>query len=295
MERKINRFAIWACGAAAAGKSCISEAAVLPLGFELIDADQTYEVLLKKYKLSRDDIIENGESREYTKALRYARRLADRLSKKEGAKGRVDAHEFIAGLTQAVREIKLGDEYARQLIDIVQAKAGKISMPVDSFRKAVFPLMSDWDDPLDYLKDKKPVTRGHVLAVAREMTRRSTANSRNDKMNLLFVETGGQTGRLVNMKKALETEGYHTFLLWFYLDSVDDVLRRNEIRSASGGRRLNTDIIQRSFQVAERAREQLVKEFHPNAIEVDNNQDGNQYIQSKIAEIRTVIDQWMTR
>ncbi len=290
----MNSFALWACGAAATGKSRICEAAVLPLGFELIDVDQTYEVLLKKYKLSWDDIIENGESREYTKALQYARRLAERLTKEEDAKGLVDPHKFIASLTQAARDSKIRDDYAGQLIDIVKTKVGKVSMPGDSFRKVVFPMMSDWDDPLDYLKDKKPVVRGHVLAAAREMTRRLTVSSRKDKKNLLFVETGGQTGRLVNMKQALEAEGYRTFLLWFYLQSVDDALRRNEARSASGGRSLGAEVIQRSFQVSQRSRDQLVSEFQPNAVEIDNTREGNEYIQSKIKEVRSIVRQWMT-
>ena len=187
----MNSFALWACGATATGKSCICEAAVLPLGFELIDVDQTYEALLKKYKLSWDDIIENGDNREYTKALQYARRLAERLTKEEGAKGLVDPHKFIASLTQAARDSKIMDDYARQLIDIIQTKVGKVSMPGDSFRKVVFPMMSDWDDPLDYLKDKKPVTRGHVLAVAREMTRRRLVSSRNHKKKSPFCGNRG--------------------------------------------------------------------------------------------------------
>lgn len=290
----MNSFALWACGAAATGKSCICEAAVLPLDFVLIDVDQTYDELLKKYELSWNDIIENGENREYTKTLRYARRLAERLTGEEDANGLVDPHKFIASLTQAVRDNRIKDDYAGQFIDIVQTKIGKVSMPGDSFRKIVFPMMSDWDDPLDYLKDKNPVTRGHVLAVARELTRRRLVSSRNHKKNLLFVETGGQTGRLINLKKALETEGYHTFLLWFYLESVKNARRRNETRGASGGRSLKTEIIQRSFQVAKHARDQLVREFQPNTFEIDNTREGNEYIQAKIEQVRAIVQQWMT-
>ncbi len=291
-SRKGKSFAVWACGAPATGKSRICESAVLPLGFELIDVDETYENLLLKYKLNFNQITENSGTREHTKAIRYARRLAERLSKEAGSDGVVEPDAFIANLDEAARTSKLRRDSARLLIDLVRSRAYTGPIPSDSFRKAVFPLMSDLDDPLDFLDDKEPVTRDDILAVAREITRRRIDDNRGDGKDLLIVETGGQTGKLLNLKAALEAEGYQTFLLWFYLERVEDAQRRNDTRKTSGGHHLEAAIIQRSFEVASRTRDRLIGEFLPNALEIDNTPEGDPYIRARIKEVNSIVRQW---
>jgi hypothetical protein len=290
-EGDFECFAIWACGAPASGKSRICEAAVIPMGFELIDVDKTYEELLIKYKLSCDHITDE-ENSEPTKAIQYTRRMAEKLAKEESNNGLVDPDMFIARMKQAVHAGKLKEDFADPLADKIRRKVNE-PIPCDSFLKAFFPKMCDYDDPLDYLKNKKPVNHAHILAVAREITRRHIINSRNNRGNLLFVETGGQTGRLINMKKALTAEGYRTFLLWIYVKDLNELIRRNNARKTLGGRGLDLAIIKHSFQVALRTREKLLIEFHPNAAEIDNEQNGTEYILARIKEIQSIVRKWM--
>lgn len=284
-------FAIWACGAPASGKSRICEPAVVPMGFELIDVDKTYEELLIKYKLSCDNITDD-ENRDPTKAIQYSRRMAEKLAREESANGLVDPNMFITRLRQVVQAGKLKEDFAEQLADKIRRKINE-PIPCDSFRKSFLPKMSDYGDPLDYLKNKKPVTHAPILAVAREITRRHIINSRNNRKNLLFVETGGQTGRLINMKKTLTAEGYRTFLLWIHVKDLNELIRRNNARKTLGGRCLDLAIIQHSFQVALRTREKLLTEFHPNAAEIDNEQNGAEYIRARIKEIQSIVRKWM--
>ena len=83
-------------------------------------------------------------------------------------------------------------------------KAGRVKAPLK---------MSEYKDPMDYLKNNKPTTN-RVSVVAREQTSRLKVESLEKLRNICFVETGGQIGRIKNEKAAMEKMGYSTFIVY---------------------------------------------------------------------------------
>jgi predicted ABC-type ATPase len=161
--------------------------------------------------------------------------------------------------------------------------------------KAIWPKMADLIDPLDYLEDKETLTQDHLYVVAREITRRALVKSREERRNLLIVETGGQTGKTLNTRKLLGQMGYETFLVWVELSSLDDALRRNRARGAAGGRCLPAEIVERSFTAARKAREKLIEAFQPCVLTIDNSEDGEAPLGNRIEEVREAIRTWLSR
>jgi predicted ABC-type ATPase len=230
---------VWVCGCVASGKTAIGEAAILPLGFALIDTDAVFEDLLRKYGLSSEIPAPTAEEKELARRAAAARRMA--------------------------------------------------------LKQDLWPKMTDWPDPLDYLADKQPLTHGHLQAVAREITRRALAEGRKERNNLLVVETGGHTGKILNTRQALQREGYETFLVWVGLRSLDDALRRNRARGLAGGRCLHSEITQRSFTVAQEARDKLVETFEPSMLMIDNSEDGEERLGGRISDVKAAICEWMNK
>jgi predicted ABC-type ATPase len=285
--------AVWACGPAASGKSRICEPAVLPLGFELADADNQYEELLKKYNLGPGiPDIGKAEQEEF-QAEFSARRAAERLLYSADSDGQIAPQTFLETLRKKVEEGKFNPGYLQQLSRKILDKVGPAPIPGETFLKTVLPEMGDWQDPLDYLRGQESVTPTKLLMVAKEITRRRILAGGSKGQNLLVVETGGLWGSLIDTKEALEENGYRTFLLWMQLDSVEAALRRNEMRRAAGGRGLSERIIRRSFQMTALAREILLEEFAPHTAEIDNTSEGEEHIQARIEEVRTRVQQWL--
>ena len=82
--------AVWVVGGAASGKSTIAEDAIVKqLGFELIDVDQPFEAMLKKFKLS--PVIEKPP------AKTAAQKAADKLKPKVTMSDLKDPMDFFNG------------------------------------------------------------------------------------------------------------------------------------------------------------------------------------------------------
>jgi len=68
-------YAVWVVGGAASGKSTVAEKAIAQgLGFELIDVDDPFEKLVKKYKLSFDIKAPTPEERARSKEIEQLRK-----------------------------------------------------------------------------------------------------------------------------------------------------------------------------------------------------------------------------
>ncbi|HEY7215564.1 MAG TPA: hypothetical protein VIC28_13120 [Thermoanaerobaculia bacterium] len=65
---------MWVCGCPASGKTAIAEAAILPLGFELIDSDAVFEHLLRQYGLSAEIQAPTAADKELARRAAAARR-----------------------------------------------------------------------------------------------------------------------------------------------------------------------------------------------------------------------------
>ncbi len=283
--------AVWVCGSAASGKSEIGRSAILPLGFELIDTDLVFEELLREHGLSAEIAAPTAEEKARARRGAAATRLAQRLVKEQGET--IEPPRLIELLDEATEEGDLEPQAARELIAAMRARLGEEAVSSEAFQKAVWPRMKDWQDPRDYLEDKPHPTRDHLLVVAREITRRALVEGRRKRRNLLIVETGGQTGKTLNARKSLESEGYETFLIWVWLRSLEDACRRNRARGLAGGRCLAAEILERSFTVAEKAREKLVEAFQPFVLMIDNAEDGTGPLGDRIREVHAAIDRWM--
>jgi hypothetical protein len=284
--------AVWVCGCAASGKTEIGRSVVLPLDFVLIDTDQVFEELLWRHRLSFQIPAPTAEEQERVRRGAAARRIAQRLAGEQGES--VDPRRLVDRLAAAVGEGSLEREDAELLAAAVRTKVGTRAVSQESFQRAIWPKMTDWTDPLDYLEDKQPLTQDHLYAVAREITRRSLVAGREEGKGLLIVETGGQTGKTLNTRNLLELVGYETFLVWVGLRSLDDALRRNRARGVAGGRCLPAEIVQRSFTVACKAREKLIAAFQPSVLAIDNSADGEAPLGDRIREVRAAIDAWLS-
>ena len=287
--------AIWVCGAAASGKSRIAEAAILPLGFELVDVDQWYEDLARRHGLRPDRVEPSGEEKEREKAARRSRARAERLFQGVSSGGWTDPVAFLETLRAAVAEGEIDSRTARDLAAEVRTKVGVEPVPSEALRQALWPRMADWADPLDALRERAELSLEYVLAVARELARRSIATARAERKDLLFVETGGQTGKVLKLKEALEEEGYRTFLVWVAVRTSEIARRRDAARRTSGGRGLDPAILDRTFAIAERSRPLLTAAFNPDFIEIDNSDEGEASLEKALLEARGRARRWMGR
>jgi len=283
---------VWVCGCAASGKSRIGASAILPLGFELIDTDKIFDKLLREYRLSLEIPAPTPEEKESGRRRAVAKRIAQRLVGEQGAT--IDPQRLVERLTEAASEGSLEREYAESLAVAVCTKLGAAPVSEETFQRAVWPKMIDWTDPLDYLEDKA-VTQDHLQVVAREITRRALVQAQKERKNLLIVATGGETGKILKMRMMLMLEGYETFLVWVNLRCLDDALRRNWARGLTGERCLHTEIIERSFRVAQKNRAKLIEAFQPSVLAIDNSEDGEAPLGNRLEEVREAIGAWLSR
>ena len=154
--------------------------------------------------------------------------------------------------------------------------------------------MRDWEEPRDYLADKRPVRRNHLKAVARELARRRYVELSARRADLLLVETGGETARLLRRKRALEEDGYGTLLIWIEMRSLAEARRRNRARRCSGGRSLPEDVLVHSFEVARRTRRLLFQDFQPHVEEFDNSERGKGALRDHVARVRAAVEDWLS-
>jgi predicted ABC-type ATPase len=285
--------AVWVCGAAASGKSRIAEGAVLPLGFELLDVDTHYERLAASHQ--GGSVSEAPEDRGRVRSGAKTRRAAERLAVRLSSGGWIDPRAFAEELEAEVELGVLEAGEARRLADESRKRFGEEPVAGRVFRSALWPKMADLADPEEYLQGRPTVTRQHLLVVARELVRRQIERARSGGRNLLFVETGGQTGRLLRRRRELRADGYGTFLVWVSISSPTLARRRNALRRRAGGRALPEAAIVRSFAVAERVQERLVEAFSPDVLEIDNSPEGEEALRRAVRRVRRHLGAWIRR
>lgn len=287
-------MAVWVCGGAVTGKSSIASAALVGLGFRLIDVDEPFEELLAQYGLSPEGCgqgVHGYDGRVKQAVRRVGEGLVAELAEAGG--GVVAPEAFVTGLKTAVAAGRLDSYYARRLADLVRERVGGEPVPARDFRRAVLPRMSDWEDPRDYLASQDEVTVGHLWAVAEELTRRTLRAGRSAREDLLLVETGGRSGNLLRRKGTLEGEGYRTFLVWVSVARAADAVRRNQTRGAMGGRLLDSGDVRSSFRAAQRAYRRLLPAFEPHVLEIDNSREGPEAIEDHARRVRRHVRAWL--
>ena len=159
-------------------------------------------------------------------------------------------------------------------------------------------------DPEDMFKLKK-ASVGSIGAVAREITSRSQESTIAAGRNLVFVETGGQIGKIKNMKKRLEGAGYKTFVVFVGVhpeldlnkkenfDKVFQIVQaRGSDRQAAGGRGLDPKILERSLRVSEKVKKELLPLFKRNRLILDS---ANNKPRALITKTKSVISKWMKK
>lgn len=230
--------AVWVVGGAASGKSTVAELALVKgLKFKLVDPDEGFEQILKKYNLGNE--IEKEDP-------------AERKRKEEEKK-------------------RLGIK------------------PVS---------VKDLKDPMDFFKIKKPTVNG-AAAIGREIARRTQEDAIAKRDNLVFVETGVQVGKIRNMKKRLEDEGYRTYIVYVGInpkanlskqDDFEKVLevikQRSNKRASGGGRKLDDDILRKSLSGQEKVKSQLLPIFRRDVLYIDT---GSGSVSQNATKLKTAI------
>jgi|APSaa5957512535_1039671.scaffolds.fasta_scaffold03967_11 hypothetical protein len=220
-EARKRPVAVWVVGGAASGKSTIAEAAIVKgLKFVLIDPDEPFEKILKKFKLGSDIEADSPEEKKRKAELKKA------------------------GVTKTTK-------------------------------------MADLKDPMDFFKGRRPTTNA-ASAVGREITRRKQEDTLASRKNIVFVETGGQVGRIRNLKNKLESEGWRTYIVFVGIrpdldlnnqknfDAVaKEIEKRGAKRQAGGGRGLSLDILKKSLSMMEKVKKDLVPLFGRSKMMVD--------------------------
>lgn len=285
--------AVWFCGSPACGKSRIGEQAVLPLGFELIDTDAVYEDLAQRYRLGLEIVPPSAAEKRRFQVLAAARRTARSVVEESAAEGRIVLGRLVERLERSAGEGRLERQYCSDLVARIHERLGSGTVTAESFHLSIWPRMADLGDPLDYLEEPEEVTQERLRVVAREIARRRLIEARAGRRDLLLIETGGQTGRLLNLKTDLEAEGYGTFLVWVFVASLETALRRNRQRGDRGGRCLSDEIVERSFAIARRSRERLLPAFAGASLEIDNSRDGERHLGERVRQVRSAVAGWM--
>jgi hypothetical protein len=166
-------------------------------------------------------------------------------------------------------------------------KAGKMKAPTK---------MADMEDPMDFLKGSKPTTN-RVSVVAREKTRRLKDSTIKNLQNVVFVETGGQIGRIRNEKAAMEKLGYNTFIVYVGVYADLDlnlpvnfnkvrakITERGLKRAKEGGRNLDPKILETSLKQSVKVQKELVPLFGKNTMVVDTAQGSVSSNQKKVTQ-----------
>lgn len=280
--------AVWVCGAAGAGKSAIAAAAVAPLGFELLDVDVHADRLEAEYagRLSEEPAEEGRDRLARARTRRHGERLALRVATADW----VDPGEYIEALESEWEERALDEEEVRRLAGEVRRRFGGEPVRAEAFLQALWPKMGRLSEPEDYLAERSPLTRNHLLAVARESLRRQTDRARSSGRGLLFVETGVLAGRLLRLRRELSAAGYRTLLVWVSAD-LPAVLRRNARRK----RCLPDATVAASFAAAGRVGPRLREAFSPDFILADNSCEGTESLRRVVVATRRRLEDWLAR
>jgi predicted ABC-type ATPase len=286
-------YAVWACGPASSGKSTIAAAAVQPLGFELADLDATFEELLTKYELTNTIPDISPKEKERLHAEHIARQTAEALLAEDDADGIIDPKIFLVRLSKALHENNLTLKFVLELEKIIREKVGMKLQEGDVFLKEICPEMGDWETPEEFLFDRPVINPFHILLVAREIIRRKISDALEHKKNILIIDRGAILIKVLETKKQLEGNGFHSYLLWFGLDNIQLAVERNLQRAEAGGRKDTPKIISRSFQMTSLARDLLISQFNPNTASIDNTPTGDQHIEAHIEKAATLIKDWM--
>lgn len=146
--------------------------------------------------------------------------------------------------------------------------------------------MADYENPEDYFKDNPPTTN-RASVVAREKTRRLKDTTLEKRDNVVFVETGGQIGRIRNEKKKMEEMGYKTYIVYVgpyanedlekpavYKKTYDLIVKRGEKRRKSGGRGLDPKILETSLKQSVKVKKELLPLFGRNQLMIDTSSTG---------------------
>ena len=177
----------------------------------------------------------------------------------------------------------------RKSTDAEKAKAklkrDKLKADIEAGKAKAPPAMKDLADPEDYFKTKKKITTNHASVVAREKTARLKDSTLAQKQNVVFVETGGQIGRIKNEKKAMEAMGYRTFVVYVgpYVDPdlekpavykkfKDLIVKRGEKRRKGGGRGLDEKILETSLKQSIKVKKELLPLFKKDVFFVDTGE-----------------------
>ena len=166
------------------------------------------------------------------------------------------------------------------------------------------PKMIDYKNPELYLRhDGNPPTTNRCSVVSREIIRRDKAKAIDNFESIVFVETGGQVGRIKNEKKHLESLGYHTLIVYvgiepdldlndvYEFESILDILvDRSKYRASKGGRDLDVAILGKSLDMMKKVKEKLLPEFGDDVLIINNN---TKNLKKLIKETKSLINEWM--